>query len=100
MWIISGRGDARDWVMRYVRQGLTMPCENRGMSSSETREQYARAIEVAAKIESGNLVRALATVPREDYLGPGPWRILPPPAAGQVRAAIREVSDPDELYAD
>jgi protein-L-isoaspartate(D-aspartate) O-methyltransferase len=36
---------------------------------------YAEELKIAANIESPLLVQALATVPREKYLGPGPWQV-------------------------
>jgi protein-L-isoaspartate(D-aspartate) O-methyltransferase len=40
------------------------------------RELYAESIRQKAILRSKHLVRALAEVPREDYLGPGPWKIM------------------------
>jgi protein-L-isoaspartate(D-aspartate) O-methyltransferase len=37
---------------------------------------YAEEIRAVADLKSEALVRALASVPRERFLGPGPWRIL------------------------
>jgi protein-L-isoaspartate O-methyltransferase len=30
-------------------------------------------------LQSEALVRAFASVPREDFVGPGPWKLLRPP---------------------
>jgi protein-L-isoaspartate(D-aspartate) O-methyltransferase len=68
--------------------------------SAATRERYAQEIKVAASLRSERLVRALATVPREDYLGAAPWRTMARPAPGQMQPDISEVSDPNELYRD
>jgi protein-L-isoaspartate(D-aspartate) O-methyltransferase len=43
---------------------------------SDIRRRYAKDIRAAAKLRSAALVDALATVPRERFLGPGPWQIL------------------------
>ena len=40
------------------------------------RKLYAESIREKANLRSEQLVRALAEVPREDYLGPGPWKIM------------------------
>ena len=40
------------------------------------REAYASEIRERAGLRSASLTRAFATVHREDYLGPGPWRIF------------------------
>src|SRR5262245_20602351 len=40
------------------------------------RRFYAEEIEAVAKLRSAALVDALATVPRERFLRPGPWTVL------------------------
>jgi hypothetical protein len=39
------------------------------------RRSYAEELKYVAHIKSDALVRAFAKVPREKFLGPGPWRI-------------------------
>ncbi len=70
------------------------------MPTAETRALYAQQIKTAANIQSECLVRARAAVPREEFVGPGPWRTLARPAAGQMQPIVSDVSDPSELYAD
>ena len=41
------------------------------------RKRYAELIQKTAQLRSERLVRALSEVPRENYLGPGPWKIMP-----------------------
>ncbi len=43
---------------------------------STVRRQYAEVIRQRADLRSERLVKALNEVPREDYLGPGPWKIM------------------------
>src|ERR1700733_3868624 len=43
---------------------------------SDARHRYAELVRGAAQIRSERLVRALSEVPREDFLGPGPWKIM------------------------
>jgi protein-L-isoaspartate(D-aspartate) O-methyltransferase len=43
---------------------------------SDIRRRYAEDIRAAAELCSAALVDALANVPRERFLGPGPWQIL------------------------
>ena len=45
---------------------------------SVSRRRYAELIRRRANLRSERLVSALADIPREKYLGPGPWRILRP----------------------
>lgn len=40
------------------------------------RQWYADEVRWSAKLKTERLVRALATVPREAFLGRGPWHIL------------------------
>ena len=43
---------------------------------SAVRLQYAQMIGEMAGLTSKRLIRAFAEVPREDFVGPGPWKIL------------------------
>jgi len=43
---------------------------------NNARKRYAALIRQAAQLRSERLVRALSEVPREDYLGPGPWKTM------------------------
>src|SRR5262245_494108 len=45
-------------------------------SLERVREEFAEKIREAAGLRNERLVRALASVRREAFLGPGPWRIL------------------------
>lgn len=44
----------------------------------ELRRAYARRVLAAAGVMDEALEEAFATVPREDFLGPGPWRVVRP----------------------
>jgi protein-L-isoaspartate(D-aspartate) O-methyltransferase len=70
------------------------------MVSPETRRHYADEIRATAKIGSEALLDAFSTVPREDFVGPGPWKVLSRPAPGQMQPHVTDVSDPCELYRD
>ncbi len=45
------------------------------MTIEECRRFFAEEIRLAAHIQSPALVEAFARVPREDFLGPGPWKV-------------------------
>jgi protein-L-isoaspartate(D-aspartate) O-methyltransferase len=62
-----------------------------------TRSRYAEALRKIAGLRSEALVRAFASVYREDYLGPGPWRILEP---GNLGGGYQTTPDdnPAHLY--
>ena len=59
------------------------------------RRCYAEEVRVAASLRPEALAEAFAAVPREDYLGPGPWQIHT--RRGSVSTGT---SDPRELYHD
>jgi len=56
---------------------------------SAVRRQYAELIRRRADLRSERLVKALSEVPREDYLGPGPWKIVRFIFSAQVRGYAR-----------
>jgi protein-L-isoaspartate(D-aspartate) O-methyltransferase len=50
-----------------------MPSDER---LEQARREFAEKIRAIAGLRTERLVEALATVRREDFLGPGPWRVL------------------------
>src|SRR6266446_3501961 len=70
------------------------------MVPPETRERYAEEIRTTAKISSEALLNAFATVRREDFVGPSPWKVLSRPAPGQMQPQVTDVTDPCDLYRD
>jgi protein-L-isoaspartate(D-aspartate) O-methyltransferase len=79
------------------------------MSDLDTaRRLYAEEIRVKAALRSDALVEAFATVPREHYLGPGPWLIkkggrgLLHKLDGRLRGEYRLTADADprRIYSD
>ena len=67
-------------------------------SIEEARQHYAEELRFTAKLGSRAVVDAFATVPRERFFGPGPWRILSPMASGEYWTT--EDADPRHLYHD
>src|SRR4051812_16949005 len=63
------------------------------------RRRFAEELRHTARVRSPAVVRAFGTVPRERFLGPGPWRILSP---ADMMAGYRttEDADPRHLYHD
>ena len=47
-----------------------------GTSTASLRRTYAEELTAVGAVRNSTLVDAFATVPREAFLGPGPWRIL------------------------
>jgi protein-L-isoaspartate(D-aspartate) O-methyltransferase len=78
------------------------------MNLDEIRQYYAEEIRAVANIQSEALVAAFAKVPREHFLGPGPWQIANPDSwqamtpnanlkgGGSYRTT--ETDDPKHLY--
>lgn len=78
------------------------------MNLDEIRRYYAEEIRAVANIQTEALVAAFALVPREHFLGPGPWQIANPDSwqamalggssksAGNYRTT--EDDDPQHLY--
>jgi len=58
------------------------------------RRAYAVEIRAIAQLRDDALVEAFARVPREHFLGPGPWQI----AAGQLQYETTADSDPRHVY--
>ena len=50
---------------------------------AEARQRYAEELRFTARVGSRAVVDAFATVPRERFVGPGPWRILSPMAMAE-----------------
>jgi protein-L-isoaspartate(D-aspartate) O-methyltransferase len=63
------------------------------LTLDEYRQFYADEIRIASNTTSEALVRAFATVPRENYLGPPPWHIF----SGD-KAALAPLGLSGELY--
>jgi protein-L-isoaspartate(D-aspartate) O-methyltransferase len=60
------------------------------------RRDYARKVERLAELRTPGLTRAFATIPREAFVGPGPWQILKPQSDdGYVETPD---DDPTHLY--
>jgi protein-L-isoaspartate(D-aspartate) O-methyltransferase len=73
------------------------------MSIEDYREFYAHEIKFAANVTTPGLVEAFAKVPREKFLGPGPWQIgsaegRAMSAAGLTQLSYVTVSDPRDVY--
>ncbi len=57
------------------------------------RRNFAEEVRAASRVRSEAVIRAFATVPREKFLGPGPWRLV-----GPTGYQITEDDDPRHLY--
>ncbi len=73
------------------------------MTLDGCRAWYAEEIRFSANVQSAALVEAFARVPRERFVGPGPWQIGSPEqralsSAGLIKLAYIPVDDPRQLY--
>jgi protein-L-isoaspartate(D-aspartate) O-methyltransferase len=65
---------------------------------AKARQRYAEELRFTAKLSSPAVINAFATVPRECFFGPGPWRILSPMSLGDYWTT--DDADPRHLYHD
>ena len=61
------------------------------------RREFAEKSRGLAVLRSDRLVRALASVPRQEFVGPGPWQILRPSEFGRGCVATPD-ADARRLY--
>jgi protein-L-isoaspartate(D-aspartate) O-methyltransferase len=65
---------------------------------TRARAAFAECLREEAGLRSADLVRAFATVPREDFLGPGPWKVVVPSASVLIEYRDTPDADPRRLY--
>ena len=61
----------------------------------EIRHYYAEELRAVSNLQSAALVRAFAKIPREHFLGPGPWQVFSP---GIDSVWTTTDADPKHLY--
>jgi hypothetical protein len=71
---------------------------SRHLSIEECRRFYSEEVRLADNIQSTAVVETFARVPREDFLGPGPWEVACPDLGGTsmlsaTRRDVHEQSD-------
>ena len=108
------------WLVRYRRAGWStvwcgrlpvcywLPFDERTAvipeghdgpdSLTEARARYAERLRLAGRVGSDAVVRAFATVPRERFLGPGPWRVRD--ARSGAGYSTTPDTDPRHVYHD
>lgn len=64
---------------------------------SVRRRVFAEEIEAVANLKTGGLAEALALVPREDFLRPGPWFVFSDADVG-TRSVSRQTADADPRH--
>ena len=73
------------------------------MTIEDCRRFYAEEVRFTANVQSEALIEAFATVPREEFLKPGPWEIASADvrgmaAMGAIQMSYTPISDPRQLY--
>jgi protein-L-isoaspartate(D-aspartate) O-methyltransferase len=73
------------------------------MTIEQCRRFYSEEIRFAGNVHSPHLVEAFARVPRETFLGPGPWEIASPDVramslASGIQTSYTTIHDPRHLY--
>jgi protein-L-isoaspartate(D-aspartate) O-methyltransferase len=73
------------------------------MTIEECREFYSREVKFSANLTTPGLLEAFAKVPREKFLGPGPWQLGSAEgralsAAGLMQLSYVTVDDPRDVY--
>ena len=64
----------------------------------QARQSYAKELRFTARVRSSAVVNAFATVPREQFVGPGPWRIKSPMDLAEYWTT--DDDDPSHVYHD
>jgi protein-L-isoaspartate(D-aspartate) O-methyltransferase len=68
------------------------------MELTEIRQFFAEEIAAVSNIQTKGLVNAFATVPREHFLGPGPWQIMNPDGGMGGGGNYRPTPDADPRH--
>jgi protein-L-isoaspartate(D-aspartate) O-methyltransferase len=69
------------------------------LSLEDCRRFYAEEIQLAAHLSSSLLVEAFSRVPREKFLGPGPWQVVMPDMLGGTTQYVPTPdADPRHVY--
>lgn len=100
--------DGRNWLPCVPPSSQLFPASRRCdtgpmFSIEECRHFYAEEIRFASNIQSKAVIEAFARVPREEFLGPGPWEVASPDLRGMSILSATQVSytpveDPRHLY--
>jgi protein-L-isoaspartate(D-aspartate) O-methyltransferase len=73
------------------------------MTIDECRQFYSEEIKFTGNVRSQSLIGAFARVPREKFLGPGPWEIASAEVRGLsvacgIQTSYTRIDDPRDLY--
>src|SRR6478609_10216291 len=74
-----------------------MVTKKESLPLDDARRAYAEKLRFTARLRSAAVVAAFATVPRECFVGAGPWRVYSPMGFRKYRTTD---ADPRALYQD
>lgn len=87
------------WAQRELHRVRVWDCNaNQGVGMDELQHErlrFAREIARLGNIKSSGLIEGLATVPREAFMGPGPWKIM---RAAEIAQGYRLTPDDDPRH--
>jgi protein-L-isoaspartate(D-aspartate) O-methyltransferase len=83
---------------RHFGSTMTGPEDDRFGSFAQVRAWYAEELRFAGPVRSDAVLQAFAAVPRERFLGPGPWRIRVNRGPEEYR--MTPDADPRHVYHD
>src|ERR1041384_2930174 len=78
-------------VRQHKERSVSNPDTLSRMDLEKQRQFYAEELRAVANIQSEELVHAFAKVPREHFLGPGPWQIVAPSEPGCFPIGPRKI---------
>ena len=94
----TDRMPLQEWPHTVAVQRASGRKELEMESLDRARREFAEKIRATAALRSEVLVRAFASVPREDFVGPGPWKVFRPPEVRMYE--VTRDADPRHLYED
>lgn len=104
LWLGSGFKQRADLqvagtLLRPLRRLTTLrrPSQQDFGSLAQVRNWYAEELRFAGPVESEAVVQAFASVPRERFLGPGPWRVRDDATRGDGYQTTAD-ADPRHVY--
>jgi hypothetical protein len=81
-----------------MAQERPQPNQIRAPNVEEARHRFAEELRYTARVRSPKVVAAFAKVPREHFVGSGPWRVLSPMSLAEYWTT--EDARPHHLYYD
>ena len=74
--VLKVRREGEQLFVHAESQPTPQQATSTELSLETERQRYAEELRQKAQLRSDAVVRAFAQVPREHYLGPGPWKVL------------------------